>query len=137
QLKQVGGDNFSHVTISGGNPALHKNIGPLIDLFHEEGWKVAVETQGSIWQEWMTKIDDVTISPKPPSAKMETDLSKLDHYIERLTATHSNFSLKVVIFDEKDFAYAEKIHERYKSVPFFLQVGNDKISESNDEKLLH
>src|SRR5699024_7090612 len=136
KLKQVGGERFSHVTISGGNPALHKNIDALIALFHKEGWKTAVETQGSIWQEWMTKIDDVTISPKPPSSKMETNLSQLDYYIDRLSESNSKFSLKVVVFNDEDFAYAEKIHERYKSVPFFLQVGNDHITEVDDDKLI-
>ena len=136
KLKEIGGDAFSHVTISGGNPALHKGIGQLVDLCHEHGWKVAIETQGSIWQEWMTKIDDVTISPKPPSSKMKTNVEQLDYYIEELTNANSHFSLKVVIFNEEDFSYAEMIHERYPDVPFFLQIGNEDISSTDDGSLV-
>ncbi|TWI59236.1 7-carboxy-7-deazaguanine synthase QueE [Halalkalibacter nanhaiisediminis] len=136
KLKEIGGDAFSHVTISGGNPALHKGIDQLVDLCHENGWKVAIETQGSIWQEWMTKIDDVTISPKPPSSKMKTNVKQLDYYIEELTNANSYFSLKVVIFNEEDFLYAEMIHERYPEVPFFLQIGNEDISSTDDASLV-
>ncbi len=136
KLKEIGGTMFSHVTISGGNPAIHKGIGQLISLLHEEGWKVAVETQGSFWQEWMLQIDDVTISPKPPSSKMETDFSKLDYYIERLSEAGSNFSLKVVVFDDEDFMFAEKVHKRYQNAPFFLQVGNEHITETDDRQLV-
>ena len=134
ELKGIGGDRFSHITVSGGNPALHKGIGELIELCHAEGWKVAIETQGSIWQEWVTEIDDVTISPKPPSSKMETDFDKLDYFIERLKS--NNVSLKVVVFDDEDFAYAENIHTRYPHVPFFLQIGNDDVATTDDAALI-
>ena len=134
ELKQIGGDRFSHITVSGGNPALHKGIGEFIELCHAEGWKVAIETQGSFWQEWVTEIDDVTISPKPPSSKMETDFDKLDYFIERLNS--SNVSLKVVVFDDEDFAYAERIHKRYSHVPFFLQIGNDDVATTDDAVLI-
>lgn len=136
KLQEIGGNAFSHVTISGGNPALHKGIGKLVDLCHERGWKVAVETQGSIWQDWMTTIDDVTISPKPPSSKMETDFKKLDDCVEQLNDANSNCSLKVVVFDENDFSYAEMIHMRYPEVPFFLQIGNEDVSSTDDASLV-
>ncbi|MFC0471817.1 7-carboxy-7-deazaguanine synthase QueE [Halalkalibacter kiskunsagensis] len=134
QLKQIGGETFSHVTISGGNPAIHKGIDQLIDLCHEEGWKVAVETQGSIWQNWVKKIDDITISPKPPSSKMETNFEQLDHFVEQLEDRH--VSLKVVVFDDDDFTFAEMIHRRYPYVPFYLQIGNEDISSTDDRELL-
>lgn len=133
-LKEIGGEAFSHITISGGNPALHKGIGELINQCHEQGWKVAIETQGSFWQDWLLDIDDVTISPKPPSSLMKTDFNKLDLFMENLE--DSNVSLKVVIFDEEDFGYAEMIHTRYPNVPFFLQVGNDDVLTIDDQALV-
>ncbi|WP_332694668.1 7-carboxy-7-deazaguanine synthase QueE [Halalkalibacter lacteus] len=134
QLKKIGGETFSHVTISGGNPAIHKGIDKLVDLCHDQGWKVAVETQGSIWQEWVKKIDNITISPKPPSSKMETDIEKLDHFMEQLE--DRNVSLKAVVFDDDDFLFAELIHKRYSHVPFYLQIGNEDVSSSDDRALL-
>ena len=133
-LKEIGGEAFSHITISGGNPALHKGIGELINQCHEQGWKVAIETQGSFWQDWLLDIDDVTISPKPPSSLMKTDFNKLDLFMKNLE--DSNVSLKVVIFDEEDFGYAEMIHTRYPNVPFFLQVGNDDVLTIDDQALV-
>ena len=35
--------------------------------------KLVLETQGSKWQDWFCKIDELTISPKPPSSTMITD----------------------------------------------------------------
>ena len=133
-LKEIGGDAFSHITISGGNPALHKGLGELVNQCHEQGWKVAIETQGSFWQDWLLSIDEVTISPKPPSSKMITDFDKLDAFIEKLK--DSNISLKVVVFDEDDFNYAEMIHLRYPGVPFFLQIGNDDVLTIDDQALV-
>ncbi|MBZ5201102.1 7-carboxy-7-deazaguanine synthase QueE [Planomicrobium chinense] len=133
ELKTIGGQAFSHVTISGGNPTLHKGIAELVALCHENGWKVGVETQGSIWQDWMPAIDDITISPKPPSSGMKTDFSKLDFFMDKLAS--ANASLKVVIFDEDDFKYAEDLHLRYPAVPFFLQTGNSDTATTDDAGL--
>lgn len=129
ELKAIGGQSFSHVTISGGNPALHKGIGELVDLCHAEGWKVAVETQATFWQDWLLRIDDITLSPKPPSSKMTTDFSRLDRFMEKLT--DANASLKIVVFDETDFKFAEEVHLRYPSFPFYLQVGNDDTATTD------
>lgn len=134
ELKAIGGKSFSHVTISGGNPALHKGIGELVDLCHAEGWKVAVETQATFWQDWLLRIDDITLSPKPPSSTMITDFNKLDRFMENLT--DANTSLKIVVFDETDFKFAEAVHLRYPSVPFYVQVGNDDTTTTDDVYLV-
>ncbi|MDN5709655.1 MAG: 7-carboxy-7-deazaguanine synthase QueE [Planococcus sp. (in: firmicutes)] len=134
QLDELGKDAFSHVTISGGNPALHKGIAELVALCQENGWRTAVETQGSIWQDWLPEIDEVTVSPKPPSSGMILDYSKLDAMLGKLSSAQA--SLKVVVFDEADFFFAEQLHLRYPSFPFFLQVGNDDTQTTEDEKLV-
>lgn len=134
ELEQLGKDAFSHVTISGGNPALHKGIAELVEQCGERGWRTAVETQGSIWQDWLTEIDEVTVSPKPPSSGMILDYSKLDAMLVRLSAAQA--SLKVVVFDEADFFFAEQLHLRYPTFPFFLQVGNDDTQTTEDEQLV-
>ncbi|TES57535.1 7-carboxy-7-deazaguanine synthase QueE [Halalkalibacterium halodurans] len=134
KLEEIGGERFSHVTISGGNPALHKGIGELVDKLHDKGIRVALETQGSLWQDWFLKIDDLTISPKPPSSQMKTDFTKLDQIIERLDT--KQMSLKVVVFNDEDFRYAEYVHERYPHVPFFLQVGNEDTVTGDNALLI-
>ncbi|MFD1885871.1 7-carboxy-7-deazaguanine synthase QueE [Paenibacillus wenxiniae] len=157
ELQAIGGDRFSHVTISGGNPALLSSIGELVRLLRANGIRTAVETQGSRWQDWLLGIDDVTISPKPPSSGMNTDFAMLDEMIRRLSrspvesmmqqimfadddeengdlqALHQQVSLKVVIFDEADLDYAEQVHLRYPGIPFYMQTGNPDVLREEDD----
>ncbi|HHK5565864.1 TPA: 7-carboxy-7-deazaguanine synthase QueE [Bacillus thuringiensis] len=134
ELVEIGGENFSHVTISGGNPVLLKNIQFLLTVLKENGIRTAIETQGSKWQEWLLQIEEVTISPKPPSSKIKTDFIMLDSIIHKLE--RKDFSLKVVVFEDYDFEYAVKVHKRYPHVPFFLQVGNDDTKTMDDAALI-
>ncbi|WP_050183021.1 7-carboxy-7-deazaguanine synthase QueE [Domibacillus robiginosus] len=134
ELCEAGGNTFDHVTISGGNPALLPHIDGLLELFKEKGITSALETQGTKYQPWFKDIDELTISPKPPSSGMETDFDKLAHII-RQTAGQS-VSLKVVVFNEEDLDYAKGVHKRFPTVPFYLQVGNDRLDEKDDSRLL-
>jgi 7-carboxy-7-deazaguanine synthase len=136
ELTAIGGDTFSHVTISGGNPALLANLQELISVLHEQAIKVAIETQGSRWQDWFLLIDEMTLSPKPPSSTMETNWDILDNIVEKLSQSGSSFSLKIVIFDEQDLEYAGLVHERYPQVPLYLQTGNDDLKEEDVTILL-
>ena len=135
QLCEIGGKAFNHVTISGGNPALLKNIGDLVKLLHQNEIKVALETQGSKWQDWLMEIDDLTISPKPPSSGMDTNFSILSDLLGKVNK--SSVSLKVVVFDEDDLTYAKKVHKEYPDVAFYVQVGNDDTTTEDDEKLVN
>lgn len=175
ELKAIGGERFAHVTLSGGNPALLPQLGELITLLRSQGIATAVETQGSRWQDWLYDIDEVTLSPKPPSSGMATNWDVLDDIVARLTnrktadwktvgesSSASNVptamcakepanesvrfysgacSLKIVIFDDTDLAYARTVHERYPHVPLFLQTGNPDVNTENTgqiaESLLH
>ncbi|MBP0724957.1 7-carboxy-7-deazaguanine synthase QueE [Bacillus sp. RG28] len=133
-LYELGGDTFSHITISGGNPALLPSLGPVVDFLKEKGMTLALETQGSKWQSWLPLIDEVTLSPKPPSSGMDTDFTILENIIDHLK-NHPKVCLKIVIFDEKDLAYAEIVHQRFPQLPLYLQVGNSWL-EADDESLL-
>lgn len=129
--------NFNHVTISGGNPALIKDaMAEFIDICHSFNVQIGLETQGSRWQDWFLKVDDLTISPKPPSSTMTTDWDKLDDIVRKLASEKVNFTLKVVIFDDKDFEYAKAVYERYHKLnsdkPFYVSVGNEDAKEEGD-----
>ena len=138
KLTELGDDRFSHVTISGGNPVLLANLKDFVLLLNERGVKVAIETQGSKYQDWLKNVDDLTISPKPPSSGMKTDFAKLDEIFNRLTDIKAQqlISLKVVIFDQEDLNYAKRIHLRYPEIPFYLQVGNQDVQEAETDKLV-
>ncbi|WP_054768460.1 7-carboxy-7-deazaguanine synthase QueE [Lysinibacillus parviboronicapiens] len=138
ELKRLGGSGFSFVTISGGNPALFRNLEALIAILKENDIKVGVETQGSRWQQWLYDIDELTISPKPPSSGMTSDYTVLSDILGKLQNRNSNqhISLKIVVFNEEDYAYAKQIHLRYPTIPFYLQVGNDDITTTDNAQLI-
>ena len=137
ELKHLGGNGFSFVTISGGNPALLRNLDALVAILKEHDIKIGVETQGSKWQDWLYDIDELTISPKPPSSGMTTDFTMLSNILEKLRDRNSNqhISLKIVVFDQEDYAYAKQVHLRYPAIPFYLQVGNDDITSMDNARL--
>ncbi|WP_456274435.1 7-carboxy-7-deazaguanine synthase QueE [Bacillus sp. AK031] len=135
ELNSIGGKRFNHVTISGGNPALISSIEELLAIFKEKGIKSALETQGSKWQDWFMDIDELTLSPKPPSSGMKTDFAILDTIVQKLK-NHKDYSLKVVIFNDEDMKYAVDLHERYPEASFFLQVGNTNLAAGEGEGLL-
>lgn len=138
ELKRIGGNAFSFVTISGGNPVLLRNLDSLITILKENDIKIGVETQGSKWQDWLYEIDELTISPKPPSSGMVTNYSTLSDIIEKLQNRNSkqHISLKIVVFNQDDFDYAKQIHLLFPKIPFYLQVGNDEINSSDNTQLI-
>ena len=110
-----------------------------MDQAKGKGIELAMETQGTVFQEWMKQIDDVTISPKPPSSKMETDFGRLERVMAGLDQGDGSYNLKVVVFDDHDFEYAAEIHLKYPGIPFYLQVGNPYLGnnvENHTQKLL-
>lgn len=116
------------VTISGGNPALH-DLELLVNDLHIDGYKVAAETQGSKWRDWLNDVDQLTISPKPPSAKMPDVLrggegvavARFEAFM-RSAHVKSHPILKVPIYDRTDFIWATELHRHWSWYPFYLSV---------------
>jgi 7-carboxy-7-deazaguanine synthase len=127
EVQRLAGHQPILVTISGGNPAIQ----PLEDLLvigHAAGYTFALETQGSVAQSWFAKLDYLTLSPKPPSSKQVTRWERLDRCISYAQDGHGDRKtqtcLKIVVFDEDDFAYARYVAKRYPTLPLYLQAGN-------------
>ena len=114
------------VSLSGGNPAT-QNLGPLITLGHEHGYRFALETQGSIAQDWFADLDVLTLSPKPPSSEMKTDWDIFDQCVNA-AGEQTEIALKIVIFDDNDYAYAQSAAKRYPDLPLYLQPGNHQVT---------
>ena len=125
QLDALG--SYGHVTISGGNPLLHASIGTLVDALKSRGITMSVETQGSYWQNWVLDIEDVTISPKPPSSGMTVDYDRLDIFFKRLPEQQR--AVKIVIFGEDDLDFAAAISDRYALKTLYLSLGNPDPAE--------
>lgn len=115
------------VTLSGGNPAIYE-LTELLTLGQAKGYTFAMETQGSVFQDYLQQLDYLTVSPKPPSSNEATDFAVLS----KVLAENPTTSLKIVIKDDDDYEWAKSVHQRYPSVPFYLQPCN---TQAEAEKL--
>ncbi|PSS64046.1 7-carboxy-7-deazaguanine synthase QueE [Ensifer sp. NM-2] len=129
EVRRLSGGVPLTVSLSGGNPAIQP-LGPLIDRGHGEGYRFALETQGSVARDWFADLDVLVVSPKPPSSGMETDFAKLD---ECLAMAAGMTVLKIVVFDDRDYAYAKDMAGRYPALPVYLQPGNHTPPPPDDE----
>jgi len=120
------------ITLSGGNPAL-MDFTALIEKGHAAGYTFALETQGSISKPWFTQLDYLTLSPKPPSSGMTTKWDLFDACLA-LAASPEALSIKLVVADEIDFAWAYDLQQRYPSYNYFLQPCNLEADESTIEQ---
>jgi 7-carboxy-7-deazaguanine synthase len=117
------------VTLSGGNPALMRLDGfPL--YARQAGFKVAVETQGSMWRPWLGDVDQLVVSPKPPSSGMAT-ARHAAAYQKFARAAEADMrarpALKIVVFDQADLDYARGVIADAPSWwPCYLSVGTDQ-----------
>ena len=108
-----------YVTISGGNPAIHKKGGELVDALHGANYLVALETQGTIWQEWIRRCDVVTVSPKGPSSGNVTDMKTLFRFLENnqhVGRPSLRSIVKIVVKDGHDLGYANMVAKMVKDL---------------------
>jgi 7-carboxy-7-deazaguanine synthase len=118
------------VTLSGGNPAIH-DLGALVETLHDVGFKLCVETQGSFWRDWLTEVDMLTVSPKPPSSGMATPerIAVVHDFMEKAETylPARRRALKIVVFDEFDLAWASLFLRGYRDdwEHVFISVGTD------------
>ncbi|OOG74753.1 7-carboxy-7-deazaguanine synthase QueE [Sinorhizobium sp. A49] len=131
EVKLLSGGVPLTVSLSGGNPAIQP-LGPLIDRGHSEGYRFALETQGSVARDWFASLDVLVLSPKPPSSGMETDVARLDDCLS-IAAGGPMTVLKIVVFDDRDYAYAKDIARRYPAWPVYLQPGNHTPPPPEDD----
>ncbi len=123
-------DHCDMLTLSGGDPCLHHNLGELIvDIRNNGGIKaIAVETQGEFYREWLELCDWVTISPKPPSSGMESKLDKgvliqIDDLIQS-SSTMTALCFKFVAQNYRDIEWVYEefaADERFDEIPFWIQ----------------
>jgi len=118
------------VTLSGGNPATQP-LGPLIEAGRAAGHRFALETQGSVARPWFARLDTLVLSPKPPSSGMATDWQTVASCAE--AAEGAETVLKIVVFDEADYAYARDAAARFPRLPVCLQPCNHTPPPPDDE----
>lgn len=122
EVKRLSGGKPLTISLSGGNPAIQP-LGPLIARGHAEGYRFALETQASLAREWFAALDVLVLSPKPPSSGMVTDWTAFEDCL-RMAGGDPQIALKIVVFDDLDYAYAREAAARYPDLPLYLQPGN-------------
>lgn len=100
------------------------NLMPLVEQLRRN-FRIAVETQGVIWHDWLLHCDLITISPKGPSSGM---LDKLDHEILEGHYTAAlpvvdHIIMKIVVFNVEDLQFAREMFHRYPKFKPYLSVG--------------
>lgn len=114
------------VTLSGGNPCVH-DLEHLVQLLLRNGFKIHVETQGTLNPNWLRYVTLVTISPKGPGMGELTDIKILDRFVHD-TSLYTPISMKIVVFDQRDLDFARSMFYQYKDriheQMMFLSLGN-------------
>ncbi|OUD09330.1 7-carboxy-7-deazaguanine synthase QueE [Marivivens niveibacter] len=125
QVTALTGGTPLTISISGGNPAIQDFSG-VIARGKSEGYKFACETQGSLAKPWFGDLDTLVLSPKPPSSGETVDWDAFDACV---TAGQSagQTVMKIVIFDDTDYAWAKDAHARYPDMALYLQPGNPEV----------
>jgi 7-carboxy-7-deazaguanine synthase len=109
------------VTLTGGDPCLW-DLTEVVQGLHIAGFRVAVETQGQFWKEWLCDCDLVTCSPKGPSSGMadKFKIEMLQKYVARLG---DKLVVKFVIFDTIDLDWAVRLLKIIPRVRVYLSAG--------------
>lgn len=134
KVTRLSGGKPLTISLSGGNPAIQP-LGSLIARGHAEGYRFALETQGSLAREWFGALDVLVLSPKPPSSGMATDWNVFDDCL-RVAGDGPQIVMKIVIFDDRDYEYARDAAARYPQLPVYLQPGNHTPPPADAEDAL-
>lgn len=138
-FKKTGIPNFRTfrpvIVLSGGNPTMW-DLTNLVRKIKKD-WNdpiIQVETQGTIWRDWLVEADHVVVSPKPPSSGMETDWDQLEEFLGNLEDEMVQTSIKVVVFDERDLEYALYVGDRFVEPghELYLSVGTRSFDTPQD-----
>lgn len=122
------------VTLSGGNPLMW-DLQQLVQRLHAAGKAVAVETQGTLWQDWLYDVDCLVLSPKSPGMGEKFEPKKFLDILTNLNQIDSPryvpTALKVVIFSMQDIEFALEVAELAEGATFPFHDGLKYFSLGN------
>ncbi|MFC2162533.1 7-carboxy-7-deazaguanine synthase QueE [Candidatus Altiarchaeota archaeon] len=107
--------NLSLVCITGGEPMLQiEQLRELVGKLQDVGHEVVVETNGTLYDEWVFDAADcVSMDMKPPSSGEESDIGILKKLKKK-------DQVKIVVAGDEDFEFAKDILKKT-SVEVILQ----------------
>ena len=107
------------MTLTGGDPCIHEELGELVTWLNNRGTRVNVETMGVAFPEWLQQCDVITFSPKPPSSGNMVDISRhangKDSSLLGWLLAYKKFlkgqvCIKIPCFTEEDIQYAALVY---------------------------
>jgi 7-carboxy-7-deazaguanine synthase len=122
EVSALSGGRPLMVSLSGGNPAIQP-LGPLIAHGRRQGYRFALETQGSIARDWFADLDVLVLSPKPPSSGMIVDWAAFDDCLAA-AGSRPQIAMKIIVFDDADYRFAQDAAARHPGLAVYLQPGN-------------
>ena len=123
------------LTFTGGNPAIYDMSDAIVEARKRGFERFAVETQGDIFRTWFIEMDSVVLSPKPPSSGViytEEHWNLLDKIIRHLSV--DCVTVKIVVSDESDLDFAEKVFKKYPNVTKFITPCNTLSTVEDSSK---
>lgn len=130
EVERLSGGTPLTVSLSGGNPAI-QDFSDVIALGKSKGYDFALETQGSIAREWFSELAPLILSPKPPSSGHEVDWDKFEACVK--AAGDAETVMKIVVFDDIDYAWAKDAAARYPQLPLYIQPGNHTPPSADED----
>lgn len=112
-----GGPNWVTLHSSLGDPAT-LGLDYLVRDLRLRGYRVAVETNGATWNEWLNEVDLLTVTLRTPTPGQEAEsVRTLDEFVGRVK-TLGAFSANVC--DKDDLAWVRWIRTRFPLVGFYV-----------------
>lgn len=106
-MEKVKGYACSLVEVTGGEPLLQEDTLPLISNLLDKGFRVLLETNGSLD---VSRVDRRCL--RIIDVKLPTSGEAGKNYLRNISMLHAGDELKFVIGGKKDYAFAKKILHR-------------------------
>ena len=106
------------ITLTGGEPLIHKDVKVLVDLLIQKGYEVNIETNGSVdITLFLDKHTIITMDYKCASSDMEDKM-----LLDNISKLRKQDVLKFVVSDDKDLDTVQRIYQNTKATVYISPV---------------
>ena len=115
QVYKLGG---KRITLTGGEPLIHKDVKVLVDLLIQKGYEVNIETNGSVdITSFLDKHTIITMDYKCASSDMEDKM-----LLDNISKLRKQDVLKFVVSDDNDLDTVQRIYQNTKATVYISPV---------------
>lgn len=115
QVYKLGG---KRITLTGGEPLIHKDVKVLVDLLIQKGYEVNIETNGSVdITSFLDKHTIITMDYKCASSDMEDKM-----LLDNISKLRKLDVLKFVVSDDNDLDTVQRIYQNTKATVYISPV---------------